>query len=863
MSRHELYEDLKALKGEASRAEILASLKREQSTREKQICQDFKAGRTSGIKTAKLISGLYDDIVIALFDYARKDLFPSDTETLTLCAVGGYGRGEMAPYSDLDLLFLHTGKETKRDKQIIEYILYVLWDMRIKIGHASRTPMQSIALGRKDETVLTAMLDLRLLSGSEDIATNLNALLAKERTRAKKQAFIAAKLAARDKRHSAEGNSRYVIEPNVKEGKGGLRDLHVLYWIARFVYGGNRKGAPRKPHKVEAYVGLGLFDKKAAVRYKKAGEFLWQVRIHLHNISGRATEVLSFDKQAELAQCMGYEGESADIAITDFMHTYFRTAREVGTLTRIACAKLESQSKLLLPQGMFNFLPVVRTGVKQRGLKIEGGRLNFTSAAQVKKKPILMLHLFREVGARNMDIHPDALLAVRANLYRIDESFKSASENAQVFFDILLKSKAPAALLRVMNEAGVLGAYLPEFGSIVGRTQFNMHHAFTVDDHSLYLVEYLHDIERHKCVREHPLTTNFIKNWDTRLRRMVYLACLLHDVGKGKGDQCIEGARLAITACRRLGLPESDVETVSWLVRNHLEISETAQRRDISDPALIENFAQKMGSITRLQMLCALTVVDIRAVGPGIWNDWKGELIRNLYVATSQALMDDIEQSETTPQTVDFSELPKEVRDKPHFVTAKRMLKKDITELWVLTQDREKLFADLCGAITSRGANVIGAQLSTAKNGRVFNKFYLQNSEGFAFGRKSNARIKGLEDITLKAACGDIKVFTPWQNIRSPRAEAIPICVRAALIERTDIETIIEVEGRDRPGLLLDLAQIFAAHKLSVRSAHIDVAGPKAVDVFYVTHEKGINLKDTNLNDELLSVLKARGRIAT
>ena len=848
---------LEACGGVEARADVLALLKAELQSTRTALQEKFEGGEISGLNAAAQITKLHDDILVPLFEYANEVLFPADTEQLSLCAVGGYGRGEMAPFSDLDLLFLcaHKKDET-RCASVAEYVLYMLWDLGLKVGHASRSPAQCMELARQDETVLTSLLDLRLLSGPAAPPENLMALVNKERSRAKKRAFIAAKLGARDGRHAKAGNSRYVIEPNVKEGKGGLRDLHVLYWIAKFIHGQESKHAPRKPHKVAAYLRLGLLDTDASERFGAAAEFLWNVRIHLHFLAGRATELLSFDRQDGLARRMGYTQEYPEERVEAFMRDYFTTAREVGALTRIACAQLEAGSALLLPQGLDRFVPTMRRGLKEKGFVLDHGRLNFSSAAGPKKEPLLILHLFRIAGARNLDIHPNAFAVLSQSMALIDDAYRADKDAAAIFFDILLTSKAPGALLRTMNEAGVLGTYLPEFGAIVGQTQFNMHHAYTVDDHTVSLVRDLHDIEKGKLTREHPVTSEFIKAWDTRLRRIVYLACLLHDVGKSEGDQCEDGARMATSACLRLGLPDADVETISWLVRHHLDMSETAQRRDISDAKTVEVFARTVGSITRLQMLCALTVVDIRAVGPGIWNDWKGELLRQLYTGARQVLMGiGAPETKAAPEIdVLFKLLPEDARSAAHYVKSSADLSKDITTLYVVSRDRAHLFADLAGAITMQGASVIGAQLHTGDDGRVFNIFYLQNTEGLAFGRKNPARLSALEAETLSAAKGDITAFNVPDALPSRRAAAIPIKPRVSIIRGSD-SVIIEVEGRDRPGLLYALGKTLIAHKLSVRSAHIDVAGPKAVDVFYVRGAKARALRNSNLSADLLGVL--------
>ena len=842
-----------------SREEVLERLKHIRHRDIQKIEKNFVAGTHSALETASALSNLHDSLLIALFDQACKQV-GIELDAMSLCAVGGYGRGEMAPFSDLDLLFLCTPKSDKgKCAEVTEYVLYILWDMGLKVGHATRSPAQCLEIAREDETVLTALLDLRWLAGAKDPAARVVDLLARERTRAKKRRYIAAKLAARDRRHDVEGNSRYVIEPNVKEGKGGLRDLHELYWIARFVYGGRRKGAPLTPHGVASYLKLGLLNKRAAERFEQAAEFLWAVRIHLHMLSGRAVEILSFDKQAELARRMGFTDPAPEKRVEAFMLGYFNTTREVGALTRMACAKLEAESELLLPQGLDRLLPTARRGLKEPGFVLDHGRLNFAAPGRLRKNPTMMLHLFRIAGARNLDIHPGAFQTIMANANKIDDCFRQDTQVFSVFTQILLDSEAPGAILRLMNETGLLGAYLPEFGGIVGRTQFNMHHAYTVDEHTLSLVSFLNDLERGELEREHPLSSGFVPDWDRRTRLLVYLACLFHDVGKAEKDQCEDGARLATGACLRLGLPDADVETISWLVRTHLLMSETAQRRDISDLDTVKGFAQAVGSLKRLQMLTALTVVDIRAVGPGIWNDWKGELLRQLYYSARTCHMG--MELEARPQSFGdqtaFERARAKAARKAHYVKAKLNRSNDITELWVLTKDRPHLFADLAGAIAASGASIVSAKLHTASDGRVFNRFYLQNTEGRAYGRLHKHRLKELETRTLAAAQGIFDGEVPSAVLESRRARAIPVHPRISIECQNSKDMMIEITARDRPGLLHDLASVLADYHLSVRSAHIEVLGPKAIDVFYCTYENNGNLDEQGLRRNMLSVMQS------
>ena len=797
----------------------------------------------------------------------------------------------MAPESDVDLLFLIAEKKgSAYTEQVTEYMLYMLWDLGLKVGHATRTVEQSIKLAKEDQTILTALLDLRFLRGDETLSNELYAKFRKNITKGKGRAYIASKLAERDARHDREGNSRYVIEPNVKEGKGGLRDLHALYWIARFI---DKDGQINDAQDPQSYVEMGLFDESAATRFVRAADFLWRTRIWLHYISGRPTESLSFDKQTALARKMGYASGPIEVAVEKFMREYFTNAKEVGALTRIACAKLEAEKAILLPKGLDVFLPNSRRNIKNTDFVLDHGRLMFSDPLKIKEKPSMILQLFETAGRRNLDIHPDAFTAIDFRRNLIDSDFRRSPENSQIFQKILLGAKAPYATLKAMNEAGVLGRYLIEFGGIVARTQFNMHHAYTVDEHTLRLVDNFHNILTGNMEKEHPISTAITANFTDEQKLILYLACLLHDTGKGQGDQCIEGAQLGRRACRRLGVNQNVTDTVAWLIRRHLDMSETAQRRDISDPETIIEFAQLIGSQVRLDKLTVLTTVDIRAVGPGIWNDWKGVLLRNLYQSTSAYLdghkeLAPVSRAEAAKEQLieklsperakridsiiselgtnywlnfDMADLVRHARffdqslEAGHdtAVQTRRDRTHDITELWVMTRDRAVLFADVTRAISACGASIIGARLHTGDNGRVMNVFYLQNPDGHAFGRQSDHVLETLRRRARKAAEGDTKGMKIPTPIKSRRAGAIPVKPNVKYLDSASGDaTIIEMEGRDRPGLLCHLAEALRDEDIDVLSAHIEVVGEKAVDAFYV-RSRG---SDGNLSEKRRKVLR-------
>lgn len=895
--------DIAEKKGPDFRGPVLDHLKSRLADEKDMARKRFEHGRLDGLETARLLAAIHDGILIALCKFIQQYVIEpemrGETALIAICAVGGYGRGEMAPESDVDLLFLTTKKTSPEAiAKLTEYILYMLWDLGLKVGHATRNVEQCLTLAKEDQTILTTLLDVRHIYGDEGLSETLYRKFRKMISRGKGRSYISGKLEERDARHEREGNSRYVIEPNIKEGKGGLRDLHVLYWITRYF---DRDGQITDPQQAADYTKLGLFDERAAQRFRRAADFLWRTRHHLHWAAGRPTEQLSFDMQVRLAPKMGHALEEVEVAVERFMREYFINAREVGALTRIACAKLEAENAIRLPKSLSKFMPGSRRNLKNKDFLIDHGRLTFAKPMLIREKPSQILQIFETAGRRNIDIHPDAFSAIDFRRNLIDRDFRLNPEHSEIFQKMLLGAKAPYAILKTMNEAGVLGRYLSEFGGIVSRTQFNMHHAYTVDEHTLRLVDNFDDLAKGRLEEGIPVASAVAKAFNKNQRLTMMLACLLHDTGKGKGDQCIEGAQLAHRACNRLGIPQDITDDVAWLVRRHLDMSETAQRRDISDPETIETFAKLMGSKRRLDLLFVLTVSDIRSVGPGIWNDWKATLLRSLYLATEaylegredlapaaksasrkEQLLERLPEghadyiapiTEALPENywlgfsmakmvmhARFFETLLKAGHDPSIDTATKTRvnpRRNVTELWIMTRNRSGLFRDLCLAITSSGASITGARLTTGDNGLVMNVFYLLGPDGGPFAAHSPHLLDALRTASRKVAAGSTTGLAPPKRIKSRRAGAIPVRprVRFPATSREGV-SIIEVQGRDRPGLLNELAACLTDAGFDITSAHIEVVGAMAVDVFYL-HGAPLDEKfQKTLRADLLDILR-------
>jgi [protein-PII] uridylyltransferase len=608
----------------ALRKSALATVKSAFAEARNDIRCRFEAGEATGIETGCALSALQDDIIRVLYEFASQRVYPAANPTaaehLALVATGGYGRGPLAPHSDIDLLFLRPYKQTAWGESVIEFVLHTLWDLGLKVGHATRSVADCVRLAKDDISIRTALLEARHITGEKPLSNELKKKFWSEVAASTGREFVEAKLAERDGRHRRQGESRYLIEPNIKEGKGGLRDLQTLYWIGKYLY--------RVEH-ARDLIKKGVFTTAEFEIFEKAEALFWQVRVHLHYLAERAEDRLSFDVQPDMARRLGHDDASTKRAVEEFMRSYFLAAKDVGDLTRIFCAALEAENKKPRP-GLASLLPgFLKPRSGGEDFFVENGRLRAREGL-FAEAPANLIRLFQIADEKRVDVHPETLRTVTRSLDLIDDTVRNDPAVNRMFLDILSSRHDPERALRRMNEAGVLGRFMPEFGRTVALVQFNMYHHYTVDEHLLYAVGNMARIERGEVGDEHPLASELIKR--VKSREALYLAMLTHDIAKGlHGDHSVVGAAIARPLAERLGLSEPDVADVVWLVLHHLTMSDMAQRRDISDPKTVQDFVQHVQTPERLRLLLLLTVADIRSVGPGVWNGWKGQLLRDLY----------------------------------------------------------------------------------------------------------------------------------------------------------------------------------------------------------------------------------------
>ncbi|MBV7380653.1 [protein-PII] uridylyltransferase [Maritimibacter dapengensis] len=834
------------------------------------IEEQFLAHPKSARDTVQSYAWLTDCLVQTVYRVATERLHQVDNATtaerMAVLAVGGYGRFEMAPYSDVDLLFLMPYKITAWAESVIESMLYILWDLHMKVGHSSRTIKDCVRLGKEDFTIRTAMLEVRYIDGDEPLAQELASELFEGLFKSTAPEFIEAKLEERASRHRKQGGQRYVVEPNVKEGKGGLRDLQTLIWVAKYTYRVLRARELR---------ALGLFTDEEYEVFREASNFLWGVRCHLHLIAGRPVDQLTFDMQLEVASRMGYVDKGGRRAVEHFMQDYFRHATAVGELTRIFLVKLEAEHLKKEPMlaGLFKRRKKVKAG-----FAMDNGRLTFADEAEFLSDKLNMLRLFEEGLRTGVLIHPDAMRVVVANLDSIDDDMRSDKEAARIFLDLLLKHGNPERALRRMNELGVLAAFIPEFEPIVAMMQFNMYHSYTVDEHTIQCISSLAEIERGERVEDLPVASRILKAGVNR--KVLYVALLCHDIGKGREeDHSILGAKLARTIATRLCLTKPEVETVEWLVRYHLLMSDVAQKRDLSDPRTVRGFAKAVTSKKRLDLLLVLTVCDIRGVGSGTWNNWKAMLLRELYNETRKALEEGIEalstgaradkakkklrkrlddwerkdirtetgrhyddywQGLTTAEHMVFAKLLKDLGPDDIRIELTQDHDRDATRAAFVLADHPGIFSRLAGALALVGANVVDARTYTSKDGFATAVFWVQDHEGHPFER---TRLKRLEDMIHKTLKGEViarEAMVDRDKLKK-REKAFKLPTNITFDnEGSDIYTMIEVDTRDRPGLLHDLTRTLADNHVYIASAVIATYGEQVVDTFYVKDMFGL-----------------------
>ena len=808
-------------------------------------------------------------------------------------ATGGYGRGEMAPFSDVDLLFVQEKASDVHSQKDIEAILYLLWDLGLKVGHATRSIRQNITASRNDLTIMTSLLETRFICGDAALASQLEDAINTTIAKRNPLDFVHDKLAERDMRHRQHGATRYVVEPQVKEGKGGLRDLHTLFWIAKFAY---------RTADIMAIFEKGIIRISEARSFAASQRFLWTVRCFLHLRAKRGDDMLAFDAQIDIAPQMGFVSRGGMRDVERFMKRYYLAARHVGNLTRIFCAAIEDEFDTKSSRSLSRLFQdgVARFSMTIAPFVLKNGRLHLPVDMMFHTAPIRLIQIFWLAQKYALDIHPDSFKRLTRGTNRLTHQDLWQPEFHEIFLDILCHNNSPERVLRLMNESGFLSKYMPDFGRIVAMMQFDMYHSYTVDEHTLKAVGIMNAIEQATVRDEAPLACDLFPKISSR--RALYVAILLHDIAKGRGgDHSLLGAEVAERLCPQLGLDDEETETVIWLIRQHLLMSKIAFRYDLNDPKTIEDFVVEVQSPERLKLLLILTVADIRAVGPDIWNGWKAALMRDLYrraeaiiggaapaevahIASAEALysISEILRQEKgwdegriqayasqfypsywtafgTERLVKQAELVEgfSFDTAPLGISFEVEPQNNTTIMTVIAQDHPGLFSRIAGAVALSNLTIANARINTRKDGAILDSFRLQDDDRQAV--REPKKLEELQKRIEQALRGEMNLHIALEkkwNSQPARLRAMSVPPRVIVTnKRSKTHTVIEVNGRDRPGLLYQLTYHIAQMGLQINSASVSTYGEKAVDVFYVRDIFGLQVRSDDMAEKIKSKL--------
>ena len=896
-------DELRAPGKTISREAALASFRRHLARAQHHVQDGFEAGTWTGLQSGRLLGRLLDGVITALHDFATSQTQQGIPEPLAVAATGGYGRGVLAPFSDIDLLFITNDEPSPGTIATVEYMLYFLWDLGLKVGHATRSVGECIAEAEADLTTRTSMIDARRITGDTTLFDAFqNAFLAFCRDGGV-GAFITAKQAERDARHRRYGESPFLVEPNIKEGRGGLRDLQTLYWMTRYVFGVQVMGelvGPDSP-------GGGILTALEAKHARRSWDFLWTVRFHLHYVAGRAEDRLTFDMQPVVGARMGYTRHGRQDGVERFMRHYFLTAREITRITAVL-----EPAVVRAALGPPAIEAETDPWLLEHNFVLADGKLMVAPGHDFEREPILMLRILQVARDRALLLHP---LAIRAFIRHERQAITLRNDPvaADLFQDLMCGAPPDpdehkrehghaegARWLTILNETGFLGRYIPDWARIVGQMQFDTYHVFTVDEHTIEAVRVLNALERGDLLDVAPIASELVE--DLQSRRALYTATLLHDIAKGRGGDHSElGAELALQIGPGLGLSGEETDTVSWLVLHHLLLSQTAFKRDIDDPKTIMDLADTIQSPERLKLLLVLTVADMRAVSSKVWNGWKATLLRELYSRVADVLAGGLATTERdvrvarAKETVAamLSDWPAherdfflglgypgywlsfdpetharharlvrdaEARNAPLTVDTQPLPARAVTEVTVYTADHAGLFSRIAGALAVAGASIVDARIHTLTNGSALDTFWIQDAAGGAFDAPHRlARLHVLVDQALSGRLGlEGEIRRAAGALMGRRMRAIHVPPRVVVDNRaSNTHTVLEVNGRDRPGLLHDVTAAISEQGLQIASAHVTTYGVRAVDVFYVKDVFGLKVENERKLATLRSALLA------
>jgi [protein-PII] uridylyltransferase len=821
----------------------------------------------SGRECVELRTALIDALVVRLFSLAEADFFRQNfpvRERLALVAVGGYGRGEMNPGSDVDLMFLYPWKASPYVQTVSERVLYALWDLGLEVGNAVRRITDAVKMAQQELTVRTALLDSRFLTGDQALFDEYLRVIRKEVLYKDVARFIDDKVREMRQRHEKFGGSVYILEPNVKEGQGGLRDLHAALWIAKAKF----KISALKELKLK-----GVMTEREYNLVERALDFLWQVRSELHYRSGRKNDRLTFEHQEAIAEALGFRATRRSLAVERFMRSYYLRALAITEFSeRIIdhCRKSESRTRTLM--GYLTQREVAP------GFKVFNGELTVSSPTLFVERPAAVMEAFEHSARLSVPLSDYVEGLIRQHLDRVDAAFRRDPEVNASFRRLLAVKRGVGTALRAMNRLHVLGTYIPEFGRLLCKMQHDVYHVYTVDEHLLKAVGQLRRLQKGEYTERFPQLSAIAD--EVGRPDLLILGVFLHDIGKGHGHGHVpRGVRIAVRVGTRMEYPPEDVEVLEFLAREHLTMSHLAQKRDLADEKLIQGFAKTVGTLERLKMLYLLTFADMRAVGPEVWTPWKGSLLQELYekaaavlregrvvagrpeerVAAARAeasgrLAADFDDAtrevyfKTLPPRYLLINSPEEVAvharvalgqgERPLATSLVHRPDRGYSELVVSTLDVPGLFAKIAGVLAGHNVNILSAQIHTRKDGYALDIFQLTSTIGDTLDdpRRWQRVLADLEAaITGRLRVADLVARRQRPSVLGVRPRPKVATSIEIDNEASDAYTVIDVYAQDRVGLLYAITNTLASLGLTIAISKVMTKGDKAEDVFYVS----------------------------
>lgn len=848
----------------------------------KQGDAQLKALFQEGVHAAQLVPARAQ-FMDQLLQWAWRQYVPADTDGLALVAVGGYGREELHPSSDIDLMILLEPSALEAYRDALENFLTFLWDIGLEVGHSVRTLDDCIREGAADITVATSLMESRLLTGSAILFEHMRASTGPDRIWSD-SAFLEAKLAERIQRCHRYNETAFNLEPNIKDGPGGLRDLQMIGWVAKRHFGANT---------LQELIGHGFLSQSEYDELIESRNFLWQVRFALHVLTGRREDILLFDHQRRIAEQFGYRDQEQNLGVEQFMQHYYRTVNALSQLNQMLLQLFEEA--ILLADD-----PDEPQAINRR-FQARHGYLEAVRPNVFLRYPFALLEIFLllQQHPEIKGIRASTIRLIRDHRLLIDEKFRNDMRPRSLFMEILREPLAVTQQLRLMNAYGVLPAYIPEFGHIVGRMQYDLFHAYTVDQHILFVVRNLRHFILPEFANELPRCSAIMEQLPKP--ELLYIAGLFHDIGKGRGGDHSEiGAQYVEPFCRRHGLSSFDTRLVAWLVRNHLVLSVTAQKKDTYDPKVINDFARQMGDQMHLDYLYLLTVADIRGTNPKLWNTWRASLLWQLYDATRRALRRGLdnpldkeerirEAQAQARQRLQITKIEdaridqvwdsfgddyflrhsadeitwhtrailKKRHDPRPLVMARDDPERGGTEIFIYMTDQDHLFALITSILDQLRLTILDARIITSHTGHTLDSFTVLEDSGAPIQQRD--RIKEIVNTLLHYLNQpNAAPLAPSRHIsRIQKAFQMPTCVSF----REDFangRTVVELVTWDRPGLLCRVGQVFMHCGIQLHNAKIVTIGAQVEDVFFVTDTENKMLNDPNKYAQLRKALVAQ-----